>query len=1434
MNRMYCRFVLALTAFGLMILVPPVRSARTTAATTGATSGIQQTDCTMYTLTPTSQSFSAAGGSGSVFVDTGPGGGHCMWHAKSPDGWITPDGSNLEGDKALSYTVAVNNSFPRNGTIQILSVPGDALVATFSVSQDGVSGPGAMTVCAADVPVTSTGGAATSTIIIDHDLLVDHVSVSLYFTVPRVGGLGPGVNCTLTTPGDSILLFSGGFCSSTFGSPCVYRLLGDRMGSSCPNPDCVFDGYARTSIYKASPPYVGQFREDAGFGRGLIGLDRTNARGTWTLHFDGGTVQCWCLRFDLARPGLKLLPVRAQAPIFFPHTVSAFLASQGGTPVANQPVSFVVRGDHDEVRLTEIINTDASGIARLQYYDFAPGDNLIEATATIGGVQTGDVAQVTWLSSGLSGLEPTKFCPIFSAAAGKPGAEATLDAAHGFRDTVLLRTPRGQQYTRLYYQFSSEAVRLMMFNPMLLIRSQAMLERYQPTIQSLASGKAVTLASSDLDEIDDFLGAFERKGSPELQSAISSLRRDLRDPKVHSDLSIEIAEGPHGEKAAQSSQALGSLLKRAVVSSTTLSLCFFSCVVAIRLTRKKRIRAKIKHHFCLTLGLFLCSHLTVIGGGALYDPRQAMTGLERRTALAGTVSGGDGSDAPTRAPAKGVYGKLPLTFEPNRGQSDPQVKFLSRGIGHNIFLTPSEAVLSLKGNEPVDNCRKPEAEIADQVHPLPAASHPPSHTIALRMKLLGANPNSEMFSLDQAAGTSNYFVGSDPAKWRTGLPASAQVKDRDIYPGIDAVYYGNQQQLETDFLVAPGADPGAIRLEFEGGNDLSLDSSGDLVLGTAAGEIRERKPVAYQEVSGGRRIIPCRYTLYEGQAESKDREPSPEPENRGRQTRRVGFDVGPYDPTKLLVIDPLMAYSTYLGGSGDDEGTAITVDPAGNAYVVGFTDSTNFPTTAVSQSALGGGLQDAFVAKLNPSGTALVYSTYLGGNGQDNASAVAVDSAGNAYVTGFTGSTDFPVKNAMQPAKNGRFNAFVAKLNPAGSLLFSTLLGGSVGDYGSSIAVDQSGSVYIAGVATSPNFPMVNAVQPTFGGGTDVYVAKLSPSGASLVYSTYLGGSGNDGATGITIDSAGNLYVTGVTTSTDFHTANPLQATHGGGLFDAFVAKLNPSGNQLVYSTYLGGSGEDRGFRIAADAAGNAYVTGDTNSTDFPTANASQKSDGGGVDAFVAKLNPSGSQLVYSTYVGGSGIDCGTAVAVDSAGSAFVTGFTSSLDFPTANPLQQSYGGGAFDAFIAVLDPSGASLIYSTYLGADGIDAGLGVAVDASENAYIMGESDSVNFPTVNPLQPAFGGGASDLFVAKMRIGPLITAAQVVGKKLLVTGIGFHDGAKILLNGDPQKTANDDQNPASALVAKKAGKLIALGQTVTLQVQDSDATLSPEFRFTRQ
>jgi hypothetical protein len=660
--------------------------------------------------------------------------------------------------------------------------------------------------------------------------------------------------------------------------------------------------------------------------------------------------------------------------------------------------------------------------------------------------------------------------------------------------------------------------------------------------------------------------------------------------------------------------------------------------------------------------------------------------------------------------------KLPLVFERNQGQTSSQVKFLARGQGYTLFLTSGEAVLALHNASPKSG--------------------------VLHVKMLGANPASDVSGMDEMPGKSNYFIGNDAKKWQTNVPMYAKVRYKSVYCGIDLVYYGNQRELEYDFVVAPGADPRRIQLGVRGARKISRSEDGDLVLAMDAGEIRWHKPVVYQEKGGARQEVAAHYAI------------------KGKN--RVAFEVADYDLRRPLFIDPLI-YSTYLGGSGGDEGFGIAVDSSGNAYVTGWTNSTDFPTMNPLQPA-NRGYSNAFVSKLNLTRSALVYSTYLGGSGEDFGEGIAVDSSGSAYVTGYTASTDFPTMDPLQPSYGGGpWDGFVAKLNPTGSaLVYSTYLGGGGDDQGHAIAVDSSGSAYITGWTASTDFPTVNPLQPANGGGYDAFLAKVNPAGSALVYSTYLGGSGYDYGYGIAVDGSGNAYATGMTESTNFPTMNPLQPANGATnptLENAFVAKLDSTGSALIYSTYFGGSGGDYGFGIAVDTWGNAYITGYTG-PGFPTMNPLQPAFGGGTygtDAFVTKLNPTGSALVYSTYLGGSEDDVGWGIAVDSSGNAYVTGYTQSTDFPTVNPLQPANGGGYSDAFVAELNSTGSALVYSTYLGGTSEDIGWGIAVDSSGSAYVTGITVSTDFPTMNPLQPANAGGGADAFVARIASGPALT-----------------------------------------------------------------------------
>jgi len=796
--------------------------------------------------------------------------------------------------------------------------------------------------------------------------------------------------------------------------------------------------------------------------------------------------------------------------------------------------------------------------------------------------------------------------------------------------------------------------------------------------------------------------------------------------------------------------------------------------------------------------------------------RRSRAGGSAPPPLDSTVSARTGSVQTTAALAAqpqiaAAFGKLPLSFEANRGQTDSRVKFLSRGRGYGLFLTSTEAILTLSPTTEADVSSPASArsQAAGDLTPVRTKRDSAAQsTASLRMSLAGSNPTAHVTGFEKLPGKANYFLGNDPKKWHTNVPTYAKVKYENIYPGVDLVYYGNQQDLESDFVIAPGADPRVIRLKFHGTRSIKTNHEGDLLVRLQNGEAILRKPVAYQWTSNnklpandsGKHFVTARYVL----------------ENR----REVSFAVGAYDAREPLIIDPVLVYSTYLGGSSNDFGNAIAVDANGNAYVTGYTTSTDFPTATPIQPSyhpsgqncvnyrFPGGIvypcPDAFVTKLNAAGTAVLYSTYLGGSNRDVASGIAVDSSGNAYVTGSTRSADFPTMNPFQSTcascANGYDDAFVAKINGSGdALVFSTYLGGNGQDGANGIAIDSSGSAYVTGITVSSDFPTTpgayditcgtdGACNPGAFGGKyeDAFVAKFDPSGAKLLYSTYLGGSSDDAASGIAVDTSGNAYVTGDTYSSDFPTTpgaydttcgtdgacNPnalgqLQA-------DSFVAKLDPTGSKLVYSTYLGGSGSDNGTAIAVDASGSAYVTGDTASTDFPTQNALQAVLTGNGDAFVTKLDPAGSALVYSTYLGGSSGAGASGIAVDSSGDAYVTGETASNDFPISSPVQATLSG-LGDSFVTKLDPTGSKLLYSTYFGG----SGYAIAIDASGNAFVTGSTMS-NFVTLGSFMTAAHGGlclgqspvtanppCSDAFVAK------ISLADAPGFAVAPPGLNF-------------------------------------------------------------
>ncbi len=693
------------------------------------------------------------------------------------------------------------------------------------------------------------------------------------------------------------------------------------------------------------------------------------------------------------------------------------------------------------------------------------------------------------------------------------------------------------------------------------------------------------------------------------------------------------------------------------------------------------------------------------------------------------------------------YGQTSLAFEANQGQIDSNVKFLSRGVGYSLFLTQGEAVVVL---------RTPTVDPVAQTAGPPFRNSAPDALsfVELRMGFAGANRAPRIVGAQQLPGKVNYFIGNDPQQWRSDIPTYAQVRYHDVYPGVSVVYYGTPGRLEYDLVIAPGADPKVIALDCQGADKIKIDAQGNLRLRIPGGEVLLGKPRIYQMTSGRRRkSIPGGYVL--------------------KTDGHVGFQVGEYDRHQPLIVDPVLSYSTYLGGAGYDSGTAIAVDASGNAYVTGFTRSSNFPVTAGSfQTICGtsgtcnGYFWDAFVTKLTANGL-VVYSTYLGGSGNDMGKAIAVDASGAAYVAGQTFSSNFPTTaGAFKTTYSGAGDAFVAKLNPGGTALqYATYLGGSGTDNAEGIALDVNGNAYVTGQTYSTDFPTVVAIQAANGGNqdSDAFVTEINSSGSALVYSTYLGGSSMDWGNAIAVDASGNAYVAGFTRSPDFPLASPLQATCGGcpGFADAFVAELATNGGALLHSTYLGGSADDHGAGIAVDSDGNIYVTGFTYSTDFPvTAGAYQTSlTSGQSAAFVTKIAPGFSSLTFSTYVRGNGLNYGKNIAVDT-GNVFVVGQTFSPTFPLLNPIQSAcvpsncyYGTG----FITELNAAGAGLIFSTYLGGSHGDDVAGMALDPSANIQATGQATSTDFPVVNAFQATNGGSYGDAFVAKISLDPAVS-----------------------------------------------------------------------------
>jgi uncharacterized repeat protein (TIGR01451 family) len=754
-----------------------------------------------------------------------------------------------------------------------------------------------------------------------------------------------------------------------------------------------------------------------------------------------------------------------------------------------------------------------------------------------------------------------------------------------------------------------------------------------------------------------------------------------------------------------------------------------------------------------------------------------------------------------RAAAHAAAMRLPISFE----AGDKANQFLVRESHYDLVLDASQTTIAP----------------ADQLH-----------RQSFTMTLLGSDAHARAAAFDPLPGKRNYLIGRDPAKWRTNVPTYSRVRFDEIYPGIDVLYYGQDDRLEYDFEIAPGSDPAAIRFKFNAELKPRLATDGDLVLRFAGGELRERAPSIYQQIGGERRPVAGGYSI--------DRK------------KAISFAIGEYDKSHPLIIDPVLVYATYLGGSGDDPASSIAIDSANNIYIAGTTNSVNFPTRgpAFPNKAA---LNDIFVTKIAADGSAIIYSTYIGGAGQDRADGIALDSSGSAYVVGRvdSSSTDFPTTPGVigSSYRGGDFDGVAFKLNPQGSgLTYSTFIGGEDNDSTEGVAVDANGNAYLTGGSRSQAFPVtVTAFQSSRSGDTDGYLMKLNSTATALMYSSYLGGAGTDRGSGVAIDANGNAYVAGYTGSPDFPTQDAFQNSSGGS-FDAFVAKVDTNANgaaALIFCSYLGGTGDDKAYGIAIDNGGNnVYLTGQTSSNNFPLLSPAQPAFGGSFDAFVAEISSAGNKI-YATYLGGTGDDRGTGIAVNSAGSAYVTGFTSSTNFPTVTPLQISNGGG-FDAFVAKLNPAGTALLYSTYLGGSANESNTTtgtstnpIALNTASDAYITGFTSSTNFPTTTPLQSA-NAGAQDAFV--VRIADATPAADysisilpnsrtvvpggVTTYTITATPAGGFTGTIALSVTGLSNDATTNFNPTSIVITDASAKTSTLTVTTTVATPPGSYSLS--------
>ena len=684
--------------------------------------------------------------------------------------------------------------------------------------------------------------------------------------------------------------------------------------------------------------------------------------------------------------------------------------------------------------------------------------------------------------------------------------------------------------------------------------------------------------------------------------------------------------------------------------------------------------------------------------------------------------------------ASGLASLFPAGFEENMGQAPSGSLYMSRDGGCIALFDKKGVTFAL-----------PEPEKAGTKQQQKQKGKIKIRFRLIRMAFGGnrAGKGVRLAGLRRLAGRSSYFIGNDPSKWHVSIPRYEKLDYDGVYPGVSFIFSHarppsreNGQAgpitivtLSYDIVLRPGADPRDIRLFFPGAK-VSVGGDGNLVVSSGAGSILMLKPEIYQRVKGGEKIKKIEGGFVRTGKDS------------------AGFKIAAYDRGGTLVIDPTLAFSTFLGGSSTTRGQGIALDSSGNIYVTGFTLSPDFPVKNPARSFSGGAtIGDAFITKLTLSPVPqIVYSTFIGGSADDAGYAIAVDPAGEAYITGFTSSPDFPTVSPIQAAFKGSKDVFVTKLSADGTrILYSTFFGGGSDDEGRGIALDGSNDIFITGFTDSADFPLFKSAR-TFPSGYDAFAAKILSGGTQLGYSVLLGGAANDQGAGIAVDTSGNAYVTGSTSSTDFPVVNAYQTALRGGQ-NAFLTKLDPNAT-ILFSTFLGGSASDGAAAIALDSAGAAYIAGGTSSPDFPVILPIQALTGG-KNAFVSKFSPSGG-LLYSTFLGGSGQDSAAGIAVDTSGNAYITGQTSSADFPVKNPVQGTTP--AENAFVTEINSVGSALVYSTLLGGGSNDSGTAIAADSSGDAFVTGATSSPDFPALNALRSFTG--SEDAFVTKLAATP--------------------------------------------------------------------------------